>query len=436
MPLTLAPNAVIGGKYRLERLIGKGGMGEVWAASHTVTRHRVAIKFLSGDTTANDDARRRFFREARAACAVSHPNVVVIHDVIEVEEQTPAIVMELLQGESLESKIAREGTLSVETTLRLLLPVVSAVGTAHSLGVVHRDIKPDNIFLAETGDGTVVKVLDFGVAKLGNQENGGATAGLTSTGAMLGTPYYMSPEQAFGEKLVDHRADLWSLGIVMFRCLSGVLPTRAENIGQILKIIMTRSIPRLADVAPHVPEPICLLVTQLLGYSPSERPADLRPVKAVIEAALKVKGDDLAPAIIAASSLAGVATPSLPRDALKRSRAPIFALAGAVAFTAITAIVLLNTTPQAPRAITATAVSQPEEETLVTGALPASQAPLPVARSAPAVEVTPELSAAKPLPSGRLPKPSSAPTTSAASSAQPAPRPGSSLGPIVQNPGY
>ena len=284
MPLTLEPNALVGSRYRLLHFLGKGGMGEVWAAEQIVTRKRVALKFLLGAAEAgNESTKRRFMREARAACAVSHPNVVQIHDVIELEDGVPAMVMELLVGESLEAKLNRDGKLSAQETIAVMGRVVSAVGTAHTQGVVHRDLKPDNIFLVETPDGTDVKVLDFGIAKVGNTEDGSQTGALTATGAMLGTPYYMSPEQAFGEKKIDHRCDIWSLGIVMFRCLTGTLPTKADNLGQILKIIMTQSIPKLALVAPSAPAELTAMVDKMLSYAAKDRPADLREVKEVLD---------------------------------------------------------------------------------------------------------------------------------------------------------
>ncbi len=288
MALSLAPDLVVGGKYRLLRQLGRGGMGEVWAAEQSITRKKVAMKFLLNQSANDAHNKKRFLREARAACAVSHPNVVQIHDVIEVDGGTPAMVMELCEGESLEAKLARDHKLTVEETVGVMLRVVSAVGTAHTHGVVHRDLKPENIFLVETPDGINIKVLDFGIAKIGATEDGGQTGALTATGTMLGTPFYMSPEQAFGEKRIDHRADIWSLGVVMYRCLSGQLPTRADNLGQILKIIMTRSIPKLAAVAPDVPVELCQLVDSMLSYAPNDRPSDLRDVKQVLESVLEL----------------------------------------------------------------------------------------------------------------------------------------------------
>ncbi len=321
MTLALAPGLVVGGKYRLDRRLGRGGMGEVWGAEQIVTRHHVAVKFLVGAAANTPDMGRRFLREARAACAVDHPNVVQVHDVIETEDGSPAIVMELLRGESLETHLQRSGRLTVEDTVAIVARVVSAVGSAHALGIVHRDIKPDNIFLAEGADGVQVKVLDFGVAKFSKAEDVAATAALTSTGAMLGTPFYMSPEQAFGEKQIDHRADIWSIGIVLYRCLSGTLPTQADNLGQVLKTIMTRSFPPLAAVAPHVPKALAAMVERMLAYSPSDRPADLREVKTVLEEGLGAPTADFGPPAIDATSLDGVSTP-LPelRGATRRRR--------------------------------------------------------------------------------------------------------------------
>jgi len=344
MSLTLETGALIGGKYRLERLIGRGGMGEVWAAEQALTKKHVALKFLVGDAANNPDTRRRFMREARAACAVSHPNVVQIHDVVEVDGDTPVLIMELLKGESLEAKLQREGRLGVEETIAILQRVVSAVGTAHTQGVVHRDLKPDNIFLSQTPDGVEVKVLDFGIAKVGPSEDGSQTGALTGTGTMLGTPYYMSPEQAFGEKKIDHRADIWSLGIVMFRCLSGELPTRADNLGQILKIIMTRSIPKLSAVAPHVPKELAQLVDKMLSYAPTDRPADLREVRSTLERIAGGSVEDFGPPAVDASSLGGVAI--LPeaaalqhasRNERRKVSSGVVALAAAGVLVAITA---------------------------------------------------------------------------------------------------
>ncbi len=287
--MDLAPGALVAGKYELERRIGAGGMGEVWAAVQQPTRKRVALKFLRADKASDDPSegeatRKRFLREARAACAVRHPNVVEVHDVLSLDDGSPVMVMEYLKGETLEARLAREGRLPLGEVAAIAARVVSAVGAAHALGIVHRDLKPDNVFLAETSDGVEVKVLDFGIAKLTALDGDAAqTGGLTNTGAMLGTPYYMSPEQAFGEKNIDHRADVWSLGIILYRAATGVLPTRADNIGQILKIIMMGNITPIESLAPTLPADFASLVSRMLQARREDRPESLHEVRATLE---------------------------------------------------------------------------------------------------------------------------------------------------------
>jgi serine/threonine protein kinase len=191
----LAPGALIAGRYRLDRLLGQGGMGVVWAATHMVTRRSVAMKFVRGPAHARAELRRRLLQEARAASAVAHPNVVAVLDAFELDADTPVMVMELLIGETLAQRVAREETLSLGDVAALLVPALSAVGAAHARGVVHRDLKPDNIFLAKGARGAVVRVLDFGVAKLteplGTPREPGAA---THTGSTLGTPCYMAED--------------------------------------------------------------------------------------------------------------------------------------------------------------------------------------------------------------------------------------------------
>ena len=260
-------------------------MGVVYAATNTRTRRTVALKVLRARVAEDQATRQRFLREARAASAVRHPNVVAIHDVLESEEGLPMMVMELLEGESLAARLAREKVIPLPEIAQLLLPVVSAVGTAHEVGIVHRDLKPDNIFLVRNGEGTDIRVLDFGIAKLTATEGDAAQSGaITGTGAVLGTPYYMSPEQIFGEKDIDHRADIWALGVILYECLAGVRPTQADNIGQIFKIVMTdaiRPIPeRMPDLAPEVAN----LIGRMLSRDRSARPTDLRDVAAVLGA--------------------------------------------------------------------------------------------------------------------------------------------------------
>jgi serine/threonine-protein kinase len=270
-------------------------MGQVWAATHTVTLRTVALKLLSGAPARERELRLRFLREARAASAVVHPNVVRIHDCFELEDGTPVMVMDLLDGETLAQKLAREHVLPLAEAASLLLPVVSAVGSAHAVGVIHRDLKPDNVFLARSpsgqgpggaSGGVDVRVLDFGIAKLVSLVSPGAapgdSAGLTDTGAVLGTPCYMSPEQCFGEKDVDHRTDIWAIGAMLYEALAGMRPVDGDGMGQIIKKLMVEGITPLETVAPDVPAEVAELVRRMLAKDRGGRPRDLREVSAVL----------------------------------------------------------------------------------------------------------------------------------------------------------
>ena len=274
---------LVGGRYRLVRLLGEGGFAIVWSATHLVTRRQVALKLLKEEFAADRNVRQRFLREARAASAVRHPNVIAIQDVFEEEGGRPVIVMDLLEGESLGERVRRTGALPLQDTAAVLLPVLSAVECAHGLGIVHRDLKPDNIFLAAgPGDAVAVKVLDFGIAKLTARDGDAArSGGLTRTGALLGTPYYMSPEQIFGDGEVDARSDVWSLGVILYECLAGVRPTQAESIGQIIRMIASDAIVPLAQRKPELPTEVTAVVGRALSFDNEARPA-LEEVRRVL----------------------------------------------------------------------------------------------------------------------------------------------------------
>ena len=280
----LAPGQQIAERYQLERLLGEGGMGQVWAATHLITRKRVALKFLKASGRTRETMVRRFMREARAVSAVNHPNVVAVHDLLELEDGTPVMVMDLLRGISLAARLAQAKKLELAELSTILVPVISAVGTAHAAGIVHRDLKPDNIMLHTGPDGRIEpKVLDFGIAKLSATEGeAAATAHLTNTGAVLGTPYYMAPEQVFGEKDIDQRADVWAMGVIIYECLAGVRPVQGDNFGQLFKAIATGRIAPLESVAPHVPVDVTELVARMVERDRARRCADLREAYAVL----------------------------------------------------------------------------------------------------------------------------------------------------------
>jgi serine/threonine-protein kinase len=280
----LSQGTSIAGRYRLDERLGAGGMGEVWAATHEITRRRVALKFLKGSVSMRPDMRQRLLREARAASAVKHPNVVEVLDAFELEGGVPVLVMDLLVGETLRARLVKAGALSVRETAALLSAVVAAIEAAHARGVIHRDLKPDNIFL-EQGDGgdVKVKVLDFGVAKLTAREGDAAESGsLTGADSIVGTPWYMAPEQCYGEQDVDGRADVWALGVILYECLAGRRPVEGSSIGQVLKHLQHDRIVPIERQVPGVPSELRVLLRRMLSVERQDRPQDLSELRRVL----------------------------------------------------------------------------------------------------------------------------------------------------------
>ncbi|MEM8735821.1 MAG: serine/threonine-protein kinase [Planctomycetota bacterium] len=249
------------GRYEIERVIGMGGMGVVLRAYDSDLHRVVAIKVLAPHLAHSSTARRRFAREAQAAAAVAHPNVIQIHDV-DCENKAPHLVMQYVPGESLERRVVRTGGLSVPETLRVGLQTAAALEAAHAQGLVHRDVKPANILLEEKV-GRVV-LTDFGLARTADD------ASLTKTGIVAGTPHYMSPEQANGAK-VDHQSDLFSLGSVLYFMLTGTPPFRAEGAMAVLNKICRDEIDDIQDRNPEVPREVAKLVMRCLTKNPEQR---------------------------------------------------------------------------------------------------------------------------------------------------------------------
>jgi hypothetical protein len=249
MPIHPAPNVVIAERFRLNRLLGRGGMGSVWHATHLGLDVPCAVKFIEGEGAELPEVQGRFEREAKAAAQLRSPHVVQILD-HGVCNGTPYIAMELLDGEDLGKRLTRLGKLPPQDLLWIVTQVGRALTRAHAVGIVHRDLKPDNIFLVHDDDREIAKVLDFGIAKAIGP---GAPGASTRTGAMLGTPYYMSPEQAQGTKAIDARSDLWSLGVIVFEALTGRRPFESEALGDLLMKIIIAPIPLPSQVALGLP---------------------------------------------------------------------------------------------------------------------------------------------------------------------------------------
>jgi serine/threonine-protein kinase len=218
-------------KYRLVRVIGAGGMGAVWLAENLTLDVQVAIKLMRRDV-ASPEMHARLLLEARSAARLGHPSIVRVFDFGETQHGDPYIVMEVLEGESLGHVLTVKGRLPATSAVRTLLPVASALATAHQKGIVHRDLKPDNILLVRGHGGAIVpKLVDFGIAKFRRDEE---PEGITRAGMMVGSPEYMSPEQARGRSDIDERADVWGLAVVLYECITGVRPFEAPNVNALM----------------------------------------------------------------------------------------------------------------------------------------------------------------------------------------------------------
>ncbi|MEZ4222345.1 MAG: protein kinase [Polyangiaceae bacterium] len=247
------------GRYRVTEFLGAGAMGVVVAAEDTELGRDVALKLLRKDSSPG--ARQRFFREAKLASSISHPAIVTVFDVLTTQEGHPVLVMDRLRGETLRDHLHREKRLTPEQTAQLLAPVLDALSAAHARGIVHRDLKPENIFL-QSGDLARPRLLDFGVAKLVGATDGSGE--LTRTGAIVGTPHYMAPEQAFAERDVDQRADLWAVGVIAYECLSGARPIEADSVGQVFKGLALGAFVPLSERRPELPKRVTAWVEGLL----------------------------------------------------------------------------------------------------------------------------------------------------------------------------
>lgn len=262
------PGQVLGGKFRIEQVLGRGGMGVVVAATHLQLDERVALKFLLPEALANKEAVRRFEREARAAVKIKSEHVARVTDVGTLDTGAPYMVMEFLNGMDLGDYLERTGPLPFHEAADYLLQACEAIAEAHALGIVHRDLKPANLFRIIRSDGTPsIKVLDFGISKVTN----GSDAAMTQTTSMMGSPYYMSPEQMTSAKSVDERTDIWALGIILHELLSGKVPYQGETIPEICVQVLQNPPPRLSLVRPEAPEDLERIIDKALAKNRDQR---------------------------------------------------------------------------------------------------------------------------------------------------------------------
>ncbi len=264
------PGDVLAGKYRVERVLGSGGMGVVVAAHHLQLDERVALKFLLPVALGNPDSVARFVREAQAAVKIKSEHVVRVTDIGELENGAPYIVMEYLEGSDLAHWLMERGPTPVEQAVDFVLQTCEAIALAHTLGIVHRDLKPSNLFCCVRPDGRLsVKVLDFGISKI--TRPGAHGHGVTSTTEIVGSPAYMSPEQFQSSKGVDSRTDIWSIGVILFELLTGSLPFLAETITELIVRIAMDPAPPVRSLRPDVPAGLEQAVARCLHKDREQR---------------------------------------------------------------------------------------------------------------------------------------------------------------------
>jgi serine/threonine protein kinase len=269
----------LGGKWVLEQLLGVGGMASVYAGRHKIGRLE-AIKILHAGVAASPQLRARFEQEAQAVNSFRHPGVVEIRDIDTAEDGSPYLVMELLEGESLATRFRREPPLGVPDVLRIASETLDVLAAAHARSIIHRDIKPDNLFLTKAG---AVKVLDFGIARVRNAD---AKAMTTKQGVALGTMAYMPPEQARGEE-IDGRADVFAVGATMFRILAKRLVHDAASEAERVMKVLGEPAPSLASVVPSIPPDVALVVDRALAYDRNDRYPDAATMKADVDALIR-----------------------------------------------------------------------------------------------------------------------------------------------------
>ncbi|MEM9193027.1 MAG: serine/threonine-protein kinase [Myxococcota bacterium] len=300
MELPGGPDAVdhlvgetLGDRYKIIGQIGEGGMGIVYEAMHVVIEKKVALKVLRDDFSKRPEVVERFRQEAKSASRIGHENIVDISDFGETPTRQSYFVMEFLEGEDLANVLAREGTVTADRAVHLVLQCCKALGAAHAKGIVHRDMKPENIFLVKRDvQDDFVKIVDFGIAKMSDIETEGAPGRkLTKTGMIFGTPEYMSPEQAAGKPL-DHRVDVYALAVILFEVLTGRVPFVGDTFMGILTQHMFEEVPALRAINPNVkcPEDLELVIFKGLAKDPDERYQTMEEFARAINAAMDLSG--------------------------------------------------------------------------------------------------------------------------------------------------
>jgi len=461
--LDLKQGDMLAGKFRVERVLGSGGMGVVVEATHVTLKDRVALKFLRAARFADDATITRFLREAQAAAKIKSPHVARVVDVGTLENGSPYMVMEFLEGTDLGTVLEQSGLLPVDVAVSYVLQTCEALAAAHAARVIHRDIKPSNLFLTKGPDhAPVIKVLDFGISKLLDVNS--LSGNITETQRAMGSPSYMAPEQMRSARRVDGRADIWSTGVVLYELLTGQLPFSADTIPELYALILdATSVPSpMRAGRDDLPEELERIVLKCLAKDPDQRFRDV----AELAEALAPFGQELGPRsaartrriIEAGGSRAGIpistdgAEPSQgpqPSPAAKGSpggtatsfadtRPPQLggkhktAILAAASGAAVVVLVF----------VVVQALQSPPERALGRDARPAESSPAPaqqMAREAPAALIPAPVTAPAPEATPAAPLPSASPSAKAAASSalrlapRPKPPPGPSAAPPVED---
>ncbi len=434
---------VLAGKFRIERVLGQGGMGIVVAATHLQLDERVALKFLLPEALNNPEAVERFAREARAAVKIKSEHVARVSDVGTLESGSPYMVMEYLHGEDLASYVRRHGATPIPEAIEFLLQACEAIAEAHALGIVHRDLKPANLFVTRRVDGSpCIKVLDFGISKL-TVPGASPELGMTKTHSIMGSPLYMSPEQMSSTRNVDMRTDIWALGVILYETLTGRVPFDAETMPQLCGMILQDPPRPLRDLRPDVPEALQAVVLHCLEKNREHRygnVAELAMALAPFGTAVAQRSAERISRVLGAAGFAS--TPPLVANATsaplrsggstvtnfgasgepRKSRAPLL-----LALLAIAAVLGGLGLFATQRHTTLGPAAEPPSGRPSVAVAPAA-APAPVPVPVPAPLVVPEPSTAQPLAAPSVkpvlsalhPKPKQAPSKPKPSAPQPA----------------
>jgi serine/threonine-protein kinase len=396
---------ILAGKFRIERVLGVGGMGMVVSAMHIHLDERVAIKFLLPEALGNPEAVARFGREARAAVKIKSEHVARVIDVGALESGAPYMVMELLRGRDLGQQLRETGALPLPLAVEYVLQACEALAEAHAIGIVHRDLKPANLFLTMRADGSpCVKVLDFGISKVAVPSGSGSDMGMTRTQAIMGSPLYMSPEQMASARDVDQRSDVWAVGTVLYELITGRVPFEAETMPQLCTMILHREPPPLRSIRPELPEAIEGVIMRCLRKDRAQRYPNVGALARDLAAFAPDAGPRSAERISRVLSSSGMSSTELSSSNLdahtaasntgsqawggtqvsRGNRAVWLGLLAAAGLIAVAVVVWQGSRPDAapaPDVSAAAAPKPPAEVATPAGAPPPALAPAPLATS-------------------------------------------------------